>query len=506
MRDTVPNWLEQRARTSPGHPALISEGRAITYAALADRVALVSGRLHRLGVRRGVRIGLLMGNRPEFVEILHAAARVGAVVVPLNGRLSPVEITQQLVDCAPRVLFHDHANRETVAVVRQTLSLPVLNVECDPREGEQAFDAVAADPDESATTIDLAAAHSIIYTSGSSGRPKGVRLTFGNVLWSALGSAFNIGVHTDDRWLACLPFCHVGGLSILLRSVIYGTTAVIHNGFDPARVDRALEAERVTIISVVANMLQRLLDLRGTRPAPPWLRCVLAGGGPVPLALLQESRVRGFAVTQTYGLTETASQATTLAPADAERKIGSAGKPLLGTEVMVWGADGPAPAGQAGEIFVRGPSVSPGYLDPADDTNRQDGWLRTGDLGRLDDEGYLYVLGRRDDMIICGGENIYPAEVEAALQAHASVAEACVYGVPDERWGAAVAASVRLRAGWMATVDELAEHSRRRLARFKIPRHIEFVDDFPRTAAGKIVRSRVRNASLRRNFSWSSEG
>jgi len=500
MRETIPNWLEQRAQTSPGHPALIYKGQATSYADLAARVALASGKLRRLGVGCGDRVGLLMGNRPEFVELLHAAVRLGAVIVPLNVRLSPMELTQQLVDCAPRVLLYDHASRVAVATVRQTVAVPVLTVDPDARDDDAALAAVVADADTRTTGIDLAAEHSIVYTSGSIGRPKGVRLTFANVFWSALGSAFSLGVHMDDRWLACLPFCHVGGLSILLRSVIYGTTAIIHDRFDPARVDRALDDEGVTIVSVVANMLQRLLDVRGSRPAPPQLRCVLAGGGPIPLALLQESRARGFRVTQTYGLTETASQATALAPADAERKVGSAGKPLLGTEVMVWGAHGAAAAGAVGEILVRGPSVSPGYLNAAEEWDSPDGWLRTGDLGRLDDEGFLYVLGRRDDMIISGGENIYPAEVEAALQTHPSVAEACVFGVPDDRWGTAVAACVRLRPG-TPTANDLAEHVRRRLARFKVPRRIDYVEDFPRTASGKVVRSRVRDAVLRRNAS-----
>lgn len=504
MSETIPNWLEQRAHTSPNHPALIYEGRAISYADLAGRVALVSGRLRRLGVGRGDRVGLLMGNRPEFAEILHAVARVGAVVVPLNGRLSPMEIVQQLVDCDPRVLFYDHAALHTIAAVRESLPLPLISVDGNVRDGELALDAVAADPDEANTRIDLAAVHSIVFTSGSSGRPKGVQLTFGNVFWSAVGSAFNLGVH-DDRWLVCLPFCHVGGLSILWRSVIYGTTAVIHNGFDPVRVDRALDDERVTIISVVANMLQRLLQTRGDRPAPPWLRCVLTGGGPLPQALLHASRERGFRVTQSYGLTEAASQVSTLAPADAERKLGSAGKPLLGTEIMLRGKDGPVAAGAVGEILVRGPSVSPGYLNPSDDQNRGKGWLCTGDLGRLDDEGFLYVMGRLDDMIISGGENIYPAEVEAALQAHPAVAEVCVFGVPDDRWGSAVAAAVRLRAGMIASADDLAEHVRRHLARFKVPRRIHFVDDFPRTASGKIIRSRVRASVSEQNRPVSRE-
>lgn len=496
--DIIPNWLEQRAETSPGHAALMYEGRSISFADLAARAAAVSGRLRHLGVSRGDRIALLIGNRPEFVEILNAAARLGAVIVPLNGRLSPTEIARQLEDSNPRVLLYDKATRDTVAAVREMLAISAVSVDVDALNGDPVLDEIAGDPDRGSPTIDLQAAHCMVYTSGSSGRPKGVLLTFGNFFWSAVGSAFNLGVHRDDRWLACLPFCHVGGLSILLRSVIYGTSAVIHHGFDPARVDRALDEDRVTIISVVANMLQRLMETRGDRPFPPWLRCVLLGGGPAPLALLQACRARRLPVMQTYGLTEAASQVATLAPADAERKLGSAGKPLLGTEVLLRGIDGPVPTGEVGEILIRGPSVSPGYLNSVGDVQRQDGWFCTGDLGRLDDEGFLYVMGRRDDMIISGGENVYPAEVEAALQAHPAVAEACVFGVPDERWGAAVAACVRLRPGMTASADDLVEHVRRHLAHFKAPRHMHFVNDFPRTAAGKIVRHRVRQSALAR--------
>jgi O-succinylbenzoic acid--CoA ligase len=497
MSDVIPNWLEQRAQTSPDHPALIYEGRAISYADLAARAALAAGRLRRLGVGRADRVGLLLANRPEFAQLLHALPYLGAVAVPLNCRLSAAEVAQQLAASSPRLLVYDRAARETVAAVRQRLPVAAASVDADALADDPVLDGVSAQPDAGDARIDLQAVHSIIYTSGSTGRPRGVLLTYGNFFWSAVGSAFNLGVQRDDRWLACLPFCHVGGLSILLRSVIYGSTAVIHDGFDAAQVDRALDEERVTIVSVVANMLQRLLERRGDRPYPPWLRCVLLGGGPAPLALLQACRARGVPVVQTYGLTEAASQVTTIAPADAERKLGSAGKPLLGTEIAVsaptgLGTNGSMPADAVGEILVRGPTVSPGYLDPADNVRREDGWLRTGDLGRLDSQGFLYVMGRQDDMIITGGENVYPVEVEAVLQAHLAVAEACVFGVADARWGQAVAAGVRLRPGATATPSELIEYVCQHLAHFKAPRHIHFVEDFARTASGKIIRERVR--------------
>src|SRR5438067_1537754 len=317
--------------------------------------------------------------------------------------------------------------------------------------------------------LDLDSVQSVIYTSGTTGRPKGARLTYGNHWWSATGSALNLGLRADDRWLACLPLFHVGGLAILLRSAIYGIAAVVHESFDERAVNRAVDEERVTIVSVVAAMLQRMLDARGQEPYPPWLRCVLLGGGPAPRPLLERCAARGVPVVQTYGLTESASQVATLAPEDALRKLGSAGKPLFPTELRV-----DAPAGEVGEIVVRGPTVTPGYVNRPDATARpiRDGWLHTGDLGRLDDEGYLYVVDRRDDLIISGGENVYPAEVEAALLAHPAVAEAGVFGIADAEWGRSVAAAVSLHPGIVVNADELLAFVRQRLASYKVPRHI----------------------------------
>jgi O-succinylbenzoic acid--CoA ligase len=324
-------------------------------------------------------------------------------------------------------------------------------------------------------------------------------LTYGNHLWSANASALNLGLRPDDRWLACLPLFHVGGLSILLRSVIYGTTAVVHTGFDAARVNAAIDDEGITLVSVVANMLQRMLDAHGDRPFPASLRCVLLGGGPAPEPLLRRCAAIGVPVVQTYGLTETASQVVTLAPDDALRKLGSAGKPLYGAELRIVAENGAeCPAGEAGEIAVRGPNVTPGYLNRPEETAAalRDGWLHTGDHGYLDEEGYLYVLDRRDDLIVSGGENVYPAEVEAALQSHPDVLEAGVYGVEDEKWGRVPVAVVVLRAG--ARVDEpaLLACCRERLAGYKLPRRIEFADALPRNVAGKLLRNRLGDQAL----------
>jgi O-succinylbenzoic acid--CoA ligase len=358
---------------------------------------------------------------------------------------------------------------------------------------------VAVPPDEAGEAapvrVDPAAPHSIIYTSGTTGRPKGAVLTYGNHLWSALGSCLNLGLHADDRWLACMPLFHVGGLSILLRSVIYGIPVVVHGAFDPAAVNRAIDRDGVTIVSVVSVMLQRMLEERGGRPYPPSLRCVLAGGGPVPEDLLRACAERGVPVVQTYGLTEAASQVATLAPEDALRKLGSAGKPLPPTEVRIADGEGrPLPPGAPGEILVRGPTVMAGYRGRPEETAGalRDGWLHTGDVGYLDAGGYLYVLDRRSDLIISGGENVYPAEVETALREHPDVLDAGVFGVPDARWGQTVAAAVVRRPRSGVTEGGLQAHCGERLAPYKVPRYVRFVEALPRNAAGKLLRQALR--------------
>jgi O-succinylbenzoic acid--CoA ligase len=310
-----------------------------------------------------------------------------------------------------------------------------------------------------------------ILTSGTSGSPRPVDLTYGNFLFSAVGSAFNIGVEPEDRWLCCLPMSHVAGLSIVLRSVIYGTTAVLMDGFDTEKVASTLVTGDIGLLSLVPTQLNRLLEAGADLSRP---RAILIGGGPVPEETLREALSRGATVVQTYGMTETCSQVTTLAPADAERKVGSAGRPLLTSHVRI--ADG--------EILVQGPTVSRGAVDP-------DGWLHTGDLGHIDEEGFLYVTGRSSEVIVTGGENVMPAEVEAVLLSHAAVADAAVMGRPDPEWQEAVCALVVLRDGLDATEEDLRSHCSRTLAGFKVPKQVDFVSSLPRTASGKLLRGQL---------------
>ena len=487
--DSMPEWLQQRARISPERLALVCGEDRWNYRELDDQVATVASRLAAAGVKRGDIVALLAANGSGFAQIVHALPRLGAALLPLNVRLTPDELSWQLRDAGASLLVSDvkHAGELSPALPR--LSLAELTEAVPDGGGE-----IAGGESNVMETIDLSAVHSIIYTSGTSGRPKGAMLTYGNHLWSSINSALNLGLRSDDRWLACMPLFHVGGLSILLRSVIYGTAAVVHQSFDAEAVNHAIDEERTTIISAVSTMLLRMLEARGERPYPDTLRCLLLGGGPAPDTLLAECQRRGLPVAQTYGLTEAASQVTTMLPGDS--RAGSAGRPLFTTEVRIENADGEAVAsGETGEIVVRGPTVTPGYVNDPDATAQalRDGWLHTGDIGYLDNENYLYVLDRRDDLIVSGGENVYPTEVEEALCAHPAVLEAAAIGLPDDEWGEHVAAAVALRDDATADVNELAAFCRRRLAAYKTPREIRFVDELPRNAAGKLLRRTVRD-------------
>ena len=490
---TLPDWLSARAASAPARIALVAGGRTWTFAQLDADVTRAARRLRDLGVRAGDRIATLLHDGVAGAVLPHAALRLGAVLVPLNVRLGDTELAWQLDDAAPRVLVADartlsraeRAGRDLPALLIASIDEVIISETTDAARHDDARGALR-------TAHDADDVLAVIYTSGTTGRPKGAMLTVGNFWWSAIGSALNLGTHADDRWLACLPLFHVGGLSIILRSAIYGITAVVHDEFDAERVNAAIDDDGVTIVSVVAVMLQRMLDARADRPYPPSLRCVLLGGGPAPRALLDRCATIGVPVVQTYGLTETCSQLATLAPEEALRRPGSAGKALYPNELRLASITEEG----AGEILAKGPVVMAGYANQPEATRAAivDGWLHTGDIGRIDADGYLYVLDRRDDLIVTGGENVYPAEVEAALLSHHSIDEAGVVGIADETWGQRVVAVVRL-SDPAANIDaaELTSHCRERIAGYKVPREIRVVvEPLPRTASGKLRRSALR--------------
>lgn len=422
-------WLTRAARAHPDRPAINDLSFGALHAAALRTAAGLDG------VRPGERVALALPPGEDFAIALHAVWLRGGVAVPHDLRLTEAE--------RPAA---DHVLRG---------ALP------------------AGDPDAPGWTPvaghDLDAPAAILQTSGTSGAAKPVELTFGNWLWSALGSATALRSRGPERWLCALPVSHVGGLSIVVRGAIGGGTAIVHERWDTERAMRALMEDGITLVSVVPTTLARLLDAGLERP--PALRCALVGGGPVPPELLRRAAAAGVPVAQTYGLTEACSQVSTQRPGDDRP---DAGPPLFCTRVRV--ADD-------GEIHVRGLTVA--GCDPAAE-------LATGDLGRLDADGRLTVIGRKADTIVTGGENVAPTEVEAVLAEHPAVAEVAVLGRPDPEWGEAVHALVILRPGRSAGPDALREHCAARLARFKVPKSIGVVDALPRTGSGKLLRRELR--------------
>jgi len=491
----LPDWLTRCAENSPEHLAIQYDQQQWSFTELDRQATRLARRLATLGVQEGNRVALLAANSQSYVAFVHALTRLGALLVPLNLRLTPQELCWQLRDVYASLLVCDADYASLAHEIGQAVpQLPLATLATISYSGETVISDLPESDVPLCTLIDVNAPQAIMYTSGTTGQPKGAIITYGMQWWNAVGSALNLGHNPGDRWLACLPLFHIGGLSILMRSVIYGISVVVHKKFDATGINRAIFDERITIISVVAVMLQRMLaDLdtnsRGTS-YPSTLRCILLGGGPAPYPLLEACMRRDIPVVQTYGLTESCSQAVTLSPSEAMRKIGSAGRPLLPVQLRILHDNRPASPGEPGEILLKGPTITPSYAGRPEATARafQDGWFATGDIGYLDTDGYLYVLDRRADLIISGGENVYPAEIESILRSHPAVEEAGVCGQADSQWGQVPIAFVVLKSGRTVTTEELLSYTAQKLARYKQPRAIYFTDQLPHTSSGKLLR------------------
>jgi O-succinylbenzoic acid--CoA ligase len=487
------DWLRDRARTSPDAEALVAaeSGRTWTYADLDAEVEALAGRLAALGLTAGDHLGVLLETRISYVRLVHAAARLGCVCVPLNARQTPTEIATQ-VDHADLAVLVCGGDTEPRAV-EATEAVPVATVD-DPQ-----WEGVAALTEQSPVDFDRADwapddTQFLLFTSGTTGEPKAVELTVENLRTSAVTSAFRLGVMPGDRWLVTLPMYHMGGLAPVLRSTLYGTAAVVREGFDPGPAADDIGEYDVTGVSLVPQMLTKMLDTRGTLSDS--LRFVLLGGAPAPEDLVRRCRDYSVPVFPTYGMTETASQIATAEPHEAFDYPGTVGRPLLWTTVTVVGEDGdPVPTGETGELVVDGPTVSPGYYRDPERTagSRGPHGLYTGDVGKVDESGRLWVLDRVDDVVITGGENVQPGEVAAVLRDHPGVEAVTVVGVPDDEWGERVGALVVL-SDESTTRDDLETHCRERLADFKVPKQFLVVDDLPRTPSGTVRRELAREA------------
>ncbi|MEN1938603.1 o-succinylbenzoate--CoA ligase [Paenibacillus sp. 102] len=474
--ETMPNWLMQRAFLTSERTAIETKEEKITFLELHEKVGSVCEHLSYLQIEKGQKVAVLMKNGTEMITVIHALSYIGAVAVLLNTRLSREELLWQMEDAEVVCLVTD---REF-----ETEQVPVY-----------IFEEVMNGPKKAAMIQDefsLEEAMTIIYTSGTTGKPKGVILTYGNHWASAVGSSLNLGLRDDDCWLACMPMFHVGGLSLLMKNIMYGMRILLVPKYDPEFIHEAIKTRGVTIISVVSKMLTDLLERLREGTYPNSLRCMLLGGGPAPKPLLETCVAKGIPVYQTYGMTETSSQICTLSADYMLTKVGSAGKPLFPCQLRIEKEGKVVPANVEGEIVVKGPNVTQGYFKRKDATRETitNGWLHTGDLGYLDEEGFLYVLDRRSDLIISGGENIYPAQIEEVLLAHPMVAEAGVVGKADEQWGQ-VPAAFLVKAGHV-TEEEIICFCEEKLAKYKVPKKVHFLSELPRNASKKLLRRELR--------------
>ncbi len=479
MVDSMPNWLYKRAFLTPQRTALETNGESLTFLQLHTYSEKTARQLASLHVKAGDTIAFLLENGIHTVTMIHALEYIGAVIVPLNHRLTASELTYQIHDSEAKLLIYDECFSNKVTDLKRDIDINVVSTAQLSNEKQVQVDLQ--------TEVNLQQHHTIMYTSGTTGSPKGVILTYGNHWWSAIGSSLNLGLHETDKWLCSVPMFHMSGLSIIMRNVIYGMPIFIQKQFAPKQVNEAIINNGVTIVSVVTAMLTKMLEeLEGEYPAS--FRCMLLGGGPAPVPLLEKCQKRNIPVFQTYGMTETAAQIVTLSSDYMLTKIGSAGKPLMHAQLKIEKSGVTLPANEIGEIVVKGASVTSGYLNRKKDTAEtiQDGWLYTGDLGYVDEDGFLFVVDRRSDLIISGGENVYPAEIEEVLLSHPAITEAGVTGITDEQWGQVPIAFCVCKE--KVTKHDILNHCQARLARFKLPKHIHFVDALPRNAANKLLR------------------
>ncbi|MFC6613910.1 class I adenylate-forming enzyme family protein [Halopenitus salinus] len=554
MRD----WLSHRVAATPNATALVraADGESWTYDDLDRLVDGTAGRLAAFGIDSRTTLGIHLAPQVGYVGLIHAAMRLGATFVPIGHDLTPREIA----DRAEAADVDDVVcGAETEATAVEALSdadVRVLSVDDPDRDGVHAVH--DADPGPiGEPTWTFADTLCLLFTSGTGGRPKPVEVTAGNAFFSAVASAFRLGVRRDDRWLLTLPLHHAGGLSPVLRTVLYGTTIVLREGFDPGGAADDVDRYDVTGVSLVPTMLTRMLDSRGTLSDS--IRAVLLGGAPASEQLVERCENYSIPVYPTYGMTETASQITTATPEEAFDHPGTVGRPLMWTDLTVVDDDGdPVETGEVGEFVVAGPTVTLGYHDMPEANDAAFGpfGLHTGDVGRVDADGYVHVLNRRDDRIITGGENVEPGEVAAILRSHPDVEDVAVVGIDDETWGERVGALIvpandgsddaegsnrddghngpaepdrddgrndadepthdgdelpaesdtgnegddRPSLDESNPTDEpvsmderdLIEHARSELAAFKLPRTIAYAADLPRTVSGTVDRSAAR--------------
>ncbi len=498
------NWfavLAHHAIRTPDKALTVFEGEATSYRQMEANAIALAGGLHERGVAAGDVVGLLSYNCPQFLETLFAANYLGAIVMPINWRLAGPEVRYILEHSQAKAFVCDATLADLGNAATGGLD-EVVRVCIGEADGWTALTdvrAATAPPRPRVAPDDI---HRLMYTSGTTGRPKGVMLTHANLAWKNLAHLVEFGFTSADLGLACGPLYHVGALDLTTTSLVAaGATTIIHRAFDAAEVVEELERSRVTVVWLAPAMVNAIMALPGIESRDlSSVRLVINGGEKMPIPLIERiQRVFSSAwFADAYGLTETVSGDTFLDRDSIVTKLGSVGRPCLHLELDIWDDAGrPVPAGERGEIVMRGPKVFKGYWRDPDATAAAfaGGWFHTGDIGVRDEDGYLFIVDRLKDMIVSGGENIAGSEVERVLYEHEAVLEAAVVGRPDEQWGEVPVAYVVLRPGAAVSAEALVEHCRERLARFKVPKGVVFLDALPRNPSGKVLKRELRGSA-----------
>ncbi len=493
------SWIERRRLRSPNDVAIVCDDERFTYAQFADRAGAVAALLRSLGVAKGERVAYFGENSPDLIAVLFGCALCGAVFVPVNTRLAAPEIAHVVRDSGARVLIHDGGMGERLDAVTAECELDSVIQTGDAKGGLNALLA-GVDPTPVPAGVALTDPAAIIYTSGTTGRAKGAVLTHRNFTWVALNCIIDYDVTSSDIALMISPLFHVASLGMgALPILLNGGTLVVERGFEPGRALAQIERHGITMLSGVPTTFQLMCD------HPDWdatdltsLRKLTCGGAPAAARVMEAYEQRGLRFSQGYGMTEASPGVTALSPAMTLEKQGSVGLPHFFTHLRITDKAGAeVPAGTVGEIQISGPNVFSGYhgLPEANAAAfTDDGWFKSGDLGYVDDDGYLFIAGRAKDMIISGAENIYPAEVEAVITEMAEVTGVAVIGMPDDKWGEVPWAVLTLREGATMDEDTLRGYLDGRLARYKLPKRVVVVESLPRTASGKVKKGELRES------------
>jgi fatty-acyl-CoA synthase len=498
--------LGERARLTPDKTALVyvPTGERLTYGEMDVRaVRLARVWRETLGIAKGERFALLADNRVEYMDALFAAPKAGVVLVPLGTRLTPREIAGILEDAKPAGLIYGAEHAETVCALQSLIDLDHWIALDDPiAPGHRALRDLAV-PDRPWTRerCDPEDLWCLLYTSGTTGKPKGVMLPHRMIVWNGYNTVVGWQLRADDVSPIFTPLYHTGGLGAFLVPIVtIGGTIVLHRGFDAGEVWRTIEREGCTVVLGVPTIYKLLMEDPAFETADlSRLRWLISGGAPLPTYLIEAYQRRRVVFKQGYGLTEVGVNCFSMTVEESVAKPGSIGKPLMFTETCLIDDDGAeVPVGEVGELLLRGPHVSRGYWNNPEATAAAldaDGWFHTGDLARKDEDGFHYIAGRKKDMIIRGGVNVYPAEIEGELLLHPAVRDAAIVGIPHPTWGEVGVAFVVL--GGEPTPEDLVAFLEGRLAKYKVPREFVFVEALPRTPYGKVVKGDLRDEYLK---------